>query len=290
MLRVLFAVVAAALRGAAVVLLSLPPLLNMTVARADDSATVLQIGGTGSALGGMRLLVARFGDLHADLHMEVLPSLGSGGGIKALQAGKIGLALSARPLKDDERDQGLRAMEYCRTPIVFGTRHDNAADNITLDQVAAAYAGEEFAWPDGTPVRLVMRPATETDTKLVRSLSPALDRAVESALKGEDHYVAIDDQDNADALEQIPGSLGLITIAQIVAERRAIKALALDGAVGSTEALRAGQYTHAKSLFLIVGPHSSPALDAFVAFVGSPEGQAILSVNGCLTVGMKPAT
>lgn len=288
MLRECRVVVATALPMLAVAGFALFSSVGVPAAKAGHAAVTLRVGGTGTALGGMRLLGEAFEQDHPGIHIDVLPSLGSSGGIAALAAGKIDLALSARPLKDAERVQGLDASEYARTPIIFGTRDDNPAEDITLQQIAAAYAGKDFAWPDGTPVRLVLRPASETDTKLIRSFSPVIDRAVEIALSREELYVAINDQDNASALEKIPGSLGLTTLAQIMTEKRSIKRLALEGVVGSTNALESGQYPYAKSLFLITA-EPSPSVDAFIAFVRSPKGQSILSANGSLTVGGKPA-
>ena len=78
-------------------------------AYADDANTELVIGGTGTALGGMQLLAKAFSEDHPEIKTVVLPSLGSGGGIKALGAGKIDLSLSARPLKDKESATGLTA-------------------------------------------------------------------------------------------------------------------------------------------------------------------------------------
>ena len=62
------------------------------------SAETLRIGGTGAALGPMARLGDAFQDLHPDTTIEILPSLGSGGGIKATMAGAIDIGLSSRDL------------------------------------------------------------------------------------------------------------------------------------------------------------------------------------------------
>ena len=200
-----------------------------------QAADTLNIGGTGSALGGIQRLADAFERQHPDIDIIVLPSLGSGGGIKALAAGKIALAVSARPLKPAETAVGLVEREYARSPLVFATRHDTAADGVTLAEVTRAYRGALATWPDGARLRLVMRPAAEADTMFLRTLSPEMDEAVDVAIKRDDLFVAINDQDNAKALETIRGSLGVISVGQMRAENRDLKALTFDGKAGTID-------------------------------------------------------
>ncbi len=247
-----------------------------------QAAETLRIGGTGSALGGIQRLADAFASQHPDFNVIVLPSLGSGGGIKALIAGNIELCVSARPLNVDETAAGLVEREYARTPLVFATRADTVTDGVTLVQVAGAYQGDITTWPNGSRLRLVMRPAGEADTAFLRTLSPEMDKAIDTAISRDDLFVAINDQDNAKALEDIRGSLGVISVGQMLSENRTLKALALSGKAGTVEALRDGSYPHAKHLYVMLGPEPSPAATAFVAFVNSAEGGRLLTEAGYL--------
>lgn len=96
-------------------------------------AVPFRIGGTGSALGGMQLLADAFMQSHPGTEIAVLPSLGSGGGIKALRAGAIDIAVSSRPPKDTKRAPGMVDLEYARTPFVFATRADNPITSTTVE-------------------------------------------------------------------------------------------------------------------------------------------------------------
>ncbi len=242
-----------------------------------QAAETLRIGGTGSALGGIQRLADAYMSQHADIDVIVLASLGSGGGIKALIAGKIELAVSARPLKADETAAGLVEREYASTPLVFATRADTAADGVTLAQVERAYRGDLANWPNGSRLRLVMRPASEMDTEFLRTLSSQMDKAIDIAIDRDDLFVAINDQDNGKALEDIRGSLGVISVGQLRSEHRALKVLSLDGMVGMVETLRGGTYPYAKHLYVMVGPEPTPAVAAFLAFLFSAEGGRLLS-------------
>jgi len=88
---------------------------------AGAAEALLRIGGTGAAVAVMTRLGAAFAAYQPDLAVEVLPSLGSSGGIRALAGGAIDIAVSARALKPEEEAQGLQAVALLRTPFVFVT-------------------------------------------------------------------------------------------------------------------------------------------------------------------------
>lgn len=273
-----------ALAGRSAALAVLTPMLAGRRAAADAPQT-LRIGGTGTALGSMRLIAEAFMQRRPGTEIVVLPSLGTGGGIKALLAGAIGVALSGRALKDEEQAKGAADREYARTPFVFAVRRDNKLAEISSEQLVRIYAGEITAWPDGLPLRLVMRPATEADILILRRLSPAMDQAVLGAMRRQGLLIAATDQENADMLERLPGSFGATTLGLILAERRALKPLALDGVVPTPAAVASGAYPLFKPLHLVTALRSAPLAAEFVAFVGSAEGQAILASVGHLPLG-----
>lgn len=258
----------------------------MLLAASPSDAGAVRIGGTGAALGGMKLLAEAFGARHPETRVEIVLGLGSSGGIKAVLAGAVDIAVAARPLREKEQAAGAKAQEYARTPFVFATQGDNAASEITLELVAKAYLGNLETWPDGTPIRVVLRPLADSDTEIVADLSPELGEAVRAAHKRQGLRIAATDQDSADAIEIAPGSLGTSTLALIRSERRAIKALALDGVEPTPASLRDGSYKLFKSFSVVTGAGVSSDAQEFVGFVFSPEGQRILTEAGHLAVGL----
>ncbi|MEC5292028.1 PstS family phosphate ABC transporter substrate-binding protein, partial [Aurantimonas sp. C2-3-R2] len=110
----------------------------MTLAAAGVAqAETLRIGGTGVALGGMRLLGASYMKEHPDSQIEVLPSLGSTGGIKALLAGAVDIAVSSRALTDEERAAGATSNLYARTPLAVVTSPNAPIEDITTGELEA---------------------------------------------------------------------------------------------------------------------------------------------------------
>ena len=62
--------------------------------------------------GAVKLLAQAYAKTQPDARITVLPSMGSGGGIKAVVAGAIQIAVSARPLSEAESKAGATAIEY----------------------------------------------------------------------------------------------------------------------------------------------------------------------------------
>lgn len=251
-------------------------ILGTGAAAAED----LRIGGTGGSLAAMRMLGEAFAKSRPGTRIIVLPSLGSSGGIKAVLAGAIEVGLSSRPLKEGERGAGAMETEYGRTPFVFAVAASKARPGLSLKDLADIYAGRMDRWPDGTRIRLVLRPIGDSDSEMIKGMSPALRDALGEAEGRKGTAFAVTDQDAADGLEKIQGALGPTTLAQILAEGRALKALGLDGIEPSVEALADGRYPYHKRLFLVTTAKSPPTAREFVAFVKSATGRTILARTG----------
>lgn len=247
-----------------------------------SAAQTITIGGTGSPLGAVQKLADAYMAENPDTKIVVLPSLGSGGGIKALAAGRIELALSARELKDTEAAQGLTAALFATTPIVFATRASNPTEGASLAWIADAYAGVEDSWPDGTRVRLILRPLHDSDSVILSSESQILKEAIETAHTRPGLVVAENAQVAAGDLESLDGSLGTSTLTQILSEGRAIRPLSLEGIAPTAETVADGTYPFRKDFFLVTPEKMSDAAEDFLAFARSDAGRAVLTVSGNL--------
>ena len=256
-------------------------LFSGSILFAAEGTHTLTIGGTGCALGGIQEVAEAFQKKHPEIKIKTIPSLGSGGGIKAALAGSLDLAISARPLTDREKAEGALATEYARTPFVFVSAIGRE-NGITLQQAALIYTGELQAWPDHKLIRLIIRPEADTDTVLLKAMSAAMEKAVQKALSREGMLVAMTDQENADLLVKVKGAFGTAALSQIMAEKRPLRVLPLDGVKPSLASLAAGTYPYSKAFFAVAGPRSSPAVGRFIEFLFSPEGKAILTRTGHL--------
>ncbi|OGA33924.1 MAG: hypothetical protein A3G80_00255 [Betaproteobacteria bacterium RIFCSPLOWO2_12_FULL_62_13b] len=244
------------------------------------AAEEFKLGGSGAALGTMQRLAEEFTAGNPDIRITSVPSLGSGGGIKAVVAGAIGLAVTSRPLNEGERKLGAVEMEYARTPFVFAVSTQSKVTAMTSGELADIYAGRRVTWADGSPVRIVLRPASDVDTEMVRNISPEIRSGLAAAEARPGVRFSVNDQDAANDLERIPGAIGPSSLALIVSERRALRALKLDGREPTPTNAASGAYPYYKRLFLVTGAKRSAAVERFVAFVRSPAGRKILAGNG----------
>lgn len=247
-------------------------------ARADT----IKVGGTGSGIGVIKLLAEAYRVRHPETQIIVVPALGSSGGIRAVAAGVLDLGLSGRPLTPTERGQRLVEQEIARTPLVLATMH--AHPGFTLSEVVQIYRGTLQTWPDGSPLRLILRPQTDTESTILRLISPEMDRAVTVAHARPGVHIAIVDQDSADAIERIPGAFGTSSLALILSEQRKMKALRVNGVMPSVATLADGSYPCYKALTLITGRNPSEPVKGFVEFILSRQGARMLSNHGFLPV------
>lgn len=238
-------------------------------------AETITISGTGAGLGTMKLLAQTFQMQHPDITVQVFPNTGSTGGIRAALAGAINIGISARALKPDEREHGAVAVAYAKTPFVIATSLANSVSGVTLKDLQTLYSGTTAKWPDGQRVRLIMRPANDSDTDLLKGMSPELDAVVTKALAIPGLATAITDQDSANAIEKIPGAIGTSTLALILSEHRALKALAINGVIPSIQTLKDGSYPYQKTLYFVTTANVSKAAQEFITFVHSARGALI---------------
>lgn len=248
-----------------------PPALSQTI----------RIGGSGSTLATMRLLVDAFRKSEPGFAATVVPNLGSSGALRALNAGAVDLALISRPLKESEQSPQLIATIYGRVPFVLATNHAGAS-GIDTATLADVYANRLSTWPDGKPIRLVLRPLSDSDSDALRSLSPAMATAVEQASRREGMHVALTDQDAAAALVRLPDSLGPTSLSILLGEGYRLQALAIDGVPPLVDGRANPAYPHTKTLTAVLLDNAPPALKRFVAFLDSSEAHTILVRTGHL--------
>jgi phosphate transport system substrate-binding protein len=243
-------------------------------------AETVKIGGTGFALGVMKILAASFEKQYPEVKIQVFPSLGSSGGIKAVLEGALDIGLSARTLNEAETSRGAIAREISRTPFVFFANSSFNKDGLTFQDLERIYGGQSLFWPDGTRIRLILRPKREIDMNTIRKFSPTMDKAVALSLGREGMKCAITDKENASAIEKAVGGVGAGTLTQILSENRQVKVLSLNGVKPSVEGLVDGSYPWFKSLYLVTTARTSPAVQKFEAFIVSEIGGTILHSYG----------
>jgi phosphate transport system substrate-binding protein len=242
-------------------------------------AETIRISGTGGATGTMRILGEAFRKSNPGIRVDILPGMGSSGGVKAVLAGRLDIGVIARALTGEERAQGGVETRYARTPFVFGVNGTLKMTGLTLEGLAEIYAGKRD-WENGERIRLVLRPPEDSDIPALKSVSPAMSAAVDTAMRRKGMIVATTDHDAADAIESVPGAFGGTTLSLVLSEKRALRVLALGGVVPSVRTMADRSYPYSKTFFMATRKNPSNAVRRFIDFVRSPAGAAILAKNG----------
>ncbi|MCY0096727.1 substrate-binding domain-containing protein [Hoeflea ulvae] len=257
---------------------ALTVLASSVPASADQT---LRIGGTGAATVLMERLGTAFTAREPETTVEVIQGLGSSGGIAATRDGALDIAVSARPLKPEET--GMTETVAVITPYGLVSSNPNPGD-IAKNDVAAFYASTSATWPDGTPVKVILRPKSESDTALLGQTFPGMAAAIDEVRTRIDVPVAATDQDNLELAKTIDGSLVGTGLAQMVTEGHQpdLRFLTIDGVEPTLVNLESGTYPYFKPFRFVYPEEPSPLVQRFLAFIGSSEGQSLLHEAGSL--------
>lgn len=247
-------------------------------------AAPIRIGGTGASLGGIKLLAEAFSRRRGAVPVSVVSGLGTQGSLRAVAGGALDLAVAARATNAEEQAAGLRSTLYATTPFGFATHRDTAVEAISLREIIAILGGTMTTWPNGTPIRVVRRPASDSDTHLIAAISPEMHEAVATSFRRPGLVTAATDHDNLEALEVVAGTFGTASLSHILTERRNVRLLTLDGHAPTVEAVAASRYPLVKSFYVTRRQALSPAAADFAAFMMSPEAATLLRGHGHLPV------
>lgn len=253
-------------------------LLILLAPRTTEPFEIVKIGGDGSGLAAMKVLEEPFMRQYPGVALQFIPGLNSGGARSALPLGVIHIAITSMPGADVERLAG--ATTYGKSPFVVVTSTATQAYNLSSEDLADIYAGKKITWVNGDRLRLILRPQSDSDTQILKKISPAMAEAVLRAHARPGMRLALSDVDGADAVINTPGALGTSTLAMVVAGKRPLNILSIDGRIASPRSIPDGTYPWFKTYYIAAKPSASAGIRHFIDFVLSPAGRETLSSLG----------
>lgn len=242
---------------------------------AAHAADKVRVGGTGIALATAQALADALQKADPGISVEVLRSLGTPGGLRALAQGAVEVAIAARPLLPEERAQGLREASCLKTALIFVTSHPSAA-GVERKRLPAIYDGSVGNWPDGAPLRPILRLRAGMEMPYLAQAIPGMERAIEAAFARRGMPVGTTDQQNIALAQEIPGSFAVATLLQVLSERPGVRVLALDGVAPTAASVADGSYPLPVRVCFAVPASPTAGAQRFVAFANSQDGRAIL--------------
>jgi len=237
--------------------------------------------GSGVNLGITRLLAEAFQKANPLITIEVPGSIGSKGAIAAVSDGAIALGLISRPLSEQEKSLPMVARPYAKVPIVVGVHPAVAENEITSQDLVDIYKGRKTRWQDKHEIIVQTREPFDSGIQVVEKKIPGFKEAYGESRQAKRWAVYFTDQEANRAIATTPYAIGFTDLGMIATERLAIKVLRLNGIVPGPESLLDGRYPLSRDLsFLYREEHLSEGAKAFLDFVSSTEGAAILISNG----------
>lgn len=254
--------------------------LTAAIGSRPARATLPTIGGTGSGLGILRLLAEQHARQGGGV-ATVLPSLGSRGGLLALEAGRLDLAVVTAPVPPEMRARGFVSRKLATTPVALVAHPGVASQAVTSAEAGRMLGGRVVAWPDGTPLRPILRERSETEWVALRAALPGGAEHLDAARRP-GSYVALNAQDNLAAVRTLEGAIGVATLGQIVAEEATVSILEVDGVRPTIETLAAGAWRAAIDLHLAWRSPAEGFVAAFLARLDASHAAALLIRNAYL--------
>jgi phosphate transport system substrate-binding protein len=193
---------------------------------------------------------------------------GSDNGIQALLAGSADLAAVSRPLTPQEQAQGLVAVPVATDSIALVVGQNNPFQRgISAAQVGQIFTGQIDNWatlggPSAT-IRVINRPPVSGTAQAFQSM----------ALAGQPfghapNIVTMDRDATTPMLQQLGNDgIGYATFEQ-VADQQTVRVVPIDGLTPE-----APTYPFKRSLYYVYRDANNPAVQAFLGYVLSPQGQ-----------------
>jgi len=248
---------------------------SVLLTAATVAASTVRVGGTGAGLAAVQRMGELFVAAHPGIQVQVLPSLGTPGGLKALGERAIDVAIAGRSLKPAERAAGASEALCVTTALVFASSHA-APPGIATADLPGLFSDPRPTWPDGSPLKPILRSRAGSEVPYLAAAVPGLGPAFDAAYKRPGMPIGATDQENAELAVKVAGSFAITTLLQIRAERLNLRVLPLDGVVPSAATIADKSYPFAMPICLVLPAAPSADAKAFVDYVGSPASAALL--------------
>ena len=245
------------------------------------TVTTLTVGGVGAVMPLLQRLATQFELSHAGLRVRLVqPPMGSTGSLRALAAQRVDVAVAGRPLGPNETGQ---VLPWLRTPIVFASS-SGRLDRLDLPMLQAIYSGQLRRWPDGSPLRLVLRAPSESEMIALREALPELIPALDAALARRDLPMPGDDLAALELLARVTGTFGTTSLGLVNTLQTPVRILGFEGHLPQQDNQVHERYRLWRAYHLVHRPEAPPEVRRFVDFLRAPSSLRMAGSLGYLPI------
>ena len=206
--------------------------------------------------------------------------VGSSAGIESLLGDQCDIGNASRQLKDSEKEAGAVENVVAIDGIAVIVNNQDAVENLTKDQLAKIYTGEVKSWSEigGPDASIVV---------IGREAGSGTRDAFEELLEIKDQCAYANELDSTGAVlakvASTPGAIGYVSLDVL---DNTVTAVSLDGVEPTEENIKAGDYFLSRPLVMATKgeiSQQSELVQAWFAYIDSPEGQQILKQVGLIS-------
>lgn len=252
--------------------------LALAITSSRAQADNLQIVGTGDGIDLLRALSKDFVQQDKSTLVEVPPSIGSGGGIATVGAGKAVLGRVARKLTATEVASGIIYVPFARLPSAFFVHPGTGVTVLTTEQLADIYAGRTTNWSQiggaDLPIKVVRREDSDSTLTVLREMMPGW----KNLLITEKSKTATTTQDAIETVGDVAGAIGFGPFSATLEPN--VSVLKING----HHPLEAGYPSSVELALIYRDATVTPAASAFVKYARSAEARAVMMRLGSVPV------
>jgi phosphate transport system substrate-binding protein len=257
-------------RSIAVLLFSASPMLAW--------GAELAVVGTGDGIEVLKALSGAFNKTESAVEVTIPPSIGSGGGIAAVGAGKAPLGRVARTLTEAEIARGLIYTPVARLPSAVFVHPGAGVTGLTAAQLVDIYAGRVTNWKEvggaDVRIRVVRREEADSTFTVLRGSMPGWKDLVIT----ERSKLATSTQEAIETVRLVEGAIGFGPFTKLLEHGTVV--LKIDG----HHPTDAGYPSGAVLAFIHTEATVTPDAKAFMAFAASDTAKDIIRSFGGLPV------
>lgn len=217
---------------------------------------------------------------------------GSGVGINQLGEGKIDLGMASRDISQSEKDQFPNAMfkeisigKDAVVPVISSEIFEAGITALRLSDIGAIYTGAIQNWKElGGPDKeiLVIDKEASRGTRHVFMKNVLGDKKAKAP--GADLILGSNNEEQT-ALSQSDAAIGMLSHAWLNEEVKGLHIIIENDTIAPTlDNIRNGSFPITRDLNIITSGEPSKAVNQFVAFLLSPEGQQIVEDQGYVKI------
>lgn len=251
---------------------------------APAETETISVTGSTTVLPLAQIAAEAYMDTHPEADIQVSGG-GSSVGVKAVGAGTADVGMASRELKSSESETYPDIVQHvvAKDAIAIIVNPSNTVSDLSVAQIKSIYLGETTNWKDfgGPDVSIVV---VGRD-----SASGTREYFLEAVMDKEDFTPKQLEKNSNGAVRQTvaqtPGAIGYVGLGYIDATVKAVPVKIGSSSVdASVETVISGEYPIARGLNMFTAGQPAGLSADYLAFIMSPEGQALVAEEGFVPV------